>query len=95
MQLAVDQFTCRIKVTRGLRLRHDVEHDLAEAVERQKPKKSGTTLVLHEASECDDPSARSALACTLKHFLDGLSVTYVPSIVEEPRTSSIATWSQL
>lgn len=34
MQLAVDQFTCRIKVTGvGGGLRHDVEQDLAEAVE--------------------------------------------------------------
>ncbi len=33
MQLAVDQFTCRIKVTGvGGGLRHDVEQDLAEAV---------------------------------------------------------------
>ncbi len=35
MQLAADQFTCRIKVTGvGGGLRHDVERDLAEAVER-------------------------------------------------------------
>ncbi len=34
MQLAVDQFTCRIKVTGvGGGLGHDVEQDLAEAVE--------------------------------------------------------------
>ena len=34
MQLAVDQLTCCIKVTGvGGGLRHDVEHDLAEAVE--------------------------------------------------------------
>ena len=42
MQLAVDQFTCRIKVTRvGCGLRHDVEHDLAEAVEPPEAEEIG------------------------------------------------------
>jgi len=42
MQLAVDQFTCRIKVTGvGCGLRHDVEHDLAEAVEPPEAEEIG------------------------------------------------------
>ncbi len=42
MQLAVDQFTCRIKVTGvGGGLRHDVEQDLAEAAEPPGAEEAG------------------------------------------------------
>ena len=42
MQLAVDQLTCCIKVTGvGGGLGHDVEHDLAEAVEPSGAEEAG------------------------------------------------------
>ncbi len=84
MQLAVDQFTCRIKVTGvGCGLRHDVEHDLAEAVEPPEAEEIGPPrwCCMKRASGDDPIGTLGVGPVPLKHFLDGLSVTYVPSIV--------------
>ncbi len=84
MQLAVDQFTCRIKVTRvGCGLRHDVEHDLAEAVEPPEAEEIGPPrwCCMKRASGDDPIGTLGVGPVPLKHFLDRLSVTYVPSIV--------------
>ena len=84
MQLAVDQFTCRIKVTGvGGGLRYDVEHDLAEAVEPPGAEEIGPPrwCCMKRASGDDPIGTLGVGPVPLKHFLDGLSVTYVPSIV--------------
>ncbi len=84
VQLAVDQFTCRIKVSGvGSGLRHDVEHDLAEAVEPPGAEEVGPPRrCCGERATGDDPIGMIDVGpVAVKYFLDGLLVAHVPGVV--------------
>jgi len=84
MQLAVDQFTCRIKVTGvGGGLRHDVEHDLAEAVEPPGAEEVGPPRrCCAKGATGDNPICMLDVGpVPVKHFLDGLPFAHAPGVV--------------
>src|SRR5215469_16972835 len=84
MQLAVDQLTCCIKVTGvGSGLRHDVEHDLAEAVEPPGAEEAGPPRRYPiRGATGDNPIGMLDIGSVpVKHFLDGLLVAHVPDVV--------------
>ena len=84
MQLAVDQFTCRIKVTGvGGGLRHDVEHDLAEAAEPPGAEEAGPPRrpCIQGASGDNRIGMFDVIPVPVKHVLDGLTVAHLPGVV--------------
>jgi len=84
MQLAVDQLTCCIKVTGvGDGLRHDVEHDLTEAVEPPGAEEVGPPRrYCIKGATGDNPIGMLDIGpVPVKHFLDGLLVAHVPGVV--------------
>jgi hypothetical protein len=84
MQLAVDQLTCCVQVTGvGGGLRHDVEHDLAEAVEPPGAEEVGPPRrYCIKGATGDNPIGMLDIGpVPVKHFLDGLVVAHVPGVV--------------